>query len=73
MVSFAKKSTDENLPHVSRLRELIEDKLEGAGFDAFNATVSVVELACMEPGCPPKETIISVLEKGRAFEHWRAV
>ena len=66
MVSFAKKSTDENLPHVSRLRELIEDKLEGAGFDAFNATVSVVELACMEPGCPPKETIISVLEKGRA-------
>ena len=30
MVSFAKKSTDENLPHVSRLRELIDGR-DGAG------------------------------------------
>ena len=66
MVSFEKKSTDENLRHVARLRALIEDQLEGAeGWDEFNATVSIVELACMEPGCPPRETVISVLEKGK--------
>lgn len=29
-----------------------------------DATVMVAELACREPGCPPTETVISILEPG---------
>lgn len=31
------------------------------GFDA-SASIMVTELACHEPGCPPLETVIAVLE-----------
>jgi hypothetical protein len=29
-----------------------------------DATVLVTELQCSEPGCPPLETVISILESG---------
>jgi len=38
-----------------------------------SATVMVTELACTEPGCPPLETVIAVLDsadgKGRRRQH----
>lgn len=35
------------------------------------ATVSVMELECHEPGCPPLETVIAVLEPGHATRQWK--
>ncbi|MSO51796.1 MAG: hypothetical protein EXQ51_05165 [Acidobacteria bacterium] len=33
--------------------------------DPATVTVMVTELACLEPGCPPLETVIAVMDGGR--------
>lgn len=35
------------------------------------ATVSVMELACHEPGCPPLETVIAAMEQNKETRQWR--
>lgn len=36
-----------------------------------SATVSVMELECHEPGCPPLETVVAVMELGKETRHWK--
>ena len=36
------------------------------------ATVSVMELACHEPGCPPLETVIAAMEHGKEPRQWKS-
>ena len=38
---------------------------------AENAVVSVMELECTEEGCPPVETIIAAMEKGKPTRQWK--
>jgi hypothetical protein len=35
------------------------------------STVSVMELECREPGCPPIETVIAVMEQGKETRQWK--
>ena len=35
------------------------------------ATVSVMELACHESGCPPLETVIAAMEQGKETRQWK--
>ncbi len=37
--------------------------------DAEHVTVLVAELACTEPGCPPIETMIALLDDGGRTQH----
>lgn len=36
-----------------------------------DATVSVMELECREPGCPPLETVVAVMEDGKGTRQWK--
>jgi len=40
-------------------------------FPGADAPVMVTQLACREPHCPPLETVIGLLERGRTTEHYR--
>ncbi len=35
------------------------------------ATVSVMELECREPGCPPLETVVAAMETGKETRQWK--
>jgi hypothetical protein len=35
------------------------------------ATLSVMELECREPGCPPLETVIAAMEEGKGTRQWK--
>lgn len=35
------------------------------------AIVSVMELECHEPGCPPLETVIAAMEQGKETRQWK--
>jgi len=47
-----------NTEHLARIKAWVHD----AWPQAATATVIVTELTCREPGCPPLETIIAVLD-----------
>ena len=34
-------------------------------------SVSVMELECHEPGCPPLETVIAAMEQGKKTRQWK--
>lgn len=36
-----------------------------------DATVSVMELECHEPGCPPLETVVAAMEQGQETRQWK--
>jgi hypothetical protein len=36
-----------------------------------DATVSVMELECREPGCPPLETVVAVMDQGKQTLQWK--
>ena len=36
-----------------------------------DAAVSVMELECREEGCPPQETVIAAMEKGKETLQWK--
>ena len=38
---------------------------------AEDSVVSVMELECTEEGCPPVETIIAAMEKGKPTRQWK--
>ena len=35
------------------------------------AAVSVMELECHEPGCPPLETVVAAMEQGKETLQWK--
>ena len=35
------------------------------------ATVSVMELECHEPDCPPLETVVAAMEQGKESQQWK--
>ena len=35
------------------------------------AAVSVMELECHEPGCPPLETVVAAMEHGKETRQWK--
>lgn len=51
---------------IRRVRAWTEQRL---GREADGATVFVAELACAEPGCPPRETVIVISYAGRRTQH----
>ena len=56
-----------NSETVGRIKNLIKQKL---GLPE-TTIVSVVELACHEPGCPPTETIITAHAEDSSKQNWR--
>lgn len=57
----------EDPKRVARVREIKAWVAETID-DPESATVMVAELACSEPGCPPRETVIAVLREGSRAE-----
>ena len=56
-----------NPPAVGRIKDLIKHNL-----DLPETTIlSVVELTCHEPGCPPTETIITAHAEDNSRRDWR--
>jgi len=35
------------------------------------ATISVMELECHEPECPPLETVVAAMEQGKETRQWK--
>ena len=56
-----------NSKAVGRIKNLIKQKLELPE----KTIVSVVELACHEPDCPPTETIITAHADDSSKQNWR--
>ena len=56
-----------NSKAVGRIKNLIKQKL---GLPE-TTIVSVVELACHEPSCPPTETIITAHAEDSSKQNWR--
>ena len=63
MSLFEKKKPSEAIVHVKRIRGVVEANLPELYEDDYDLFISVNELACMEPGCPPKETVVSLMTK----------
>eukprot|EP01045_Picozoa_sp_COSAG04_P033194 COSAG04_NODE_6772_length_1260_cov_1.645995_3_plen_154_part_01 len=65
MISFGPKKTQPT-GHAEQIKAWAAAALAGAdGGSPFEAdvTLMVAELECHEPGCPPIETVVSVLDK----------
>ena len=65
MISFGPKKAQPT-GHAERIKAWAAAALAGAdGGSPFEAdvTLMVAELECHEPGCPPIETVVSVLDK----------
>ena len=63
MISFgAKKTVD--VGAIERIQGWASTALAGSDAFAADVTLMVAELACSEPGCPPVETVVSVMDKG---------
>ncbi|MBJ3778063.1 hypothetical protein [Acuticoccus mangrovi] len=57
-------------PDVEAVRRV--KALVAARFDvADQAAITVAELRCAEPGCPPVETVITVREADGRLRQWR--
>ncbi len=54
--------------YTAQVRAWAAQLLLGVGEPPHEATVMVTELACVEPGCPPVETVIALLAPGRPAE-----
>lgn len=62
MISFgAKKAVDTGA--IERIQGWASAALAGSDVFAADVTLMVAELACLEPGCPPVETVVSVMDK----------
>ena len=38
---------------------------------AADATVTVMELECREPGCPPLETVVAAMQQEKKTRQWK--
>ena len=52
---------------IRQVKEWVYDSLPVSA----EATVSIMELECHEAGCPPLETVIAVMEKGKETRQWK--
>ena len=59
MINFQKKMPD-NRRFLKMVTEWVEEALPDTMDDA---TVMVNEMQCFEPGCPPLETVVTLLDK----------
>jgi hypothetical protein len=59
MSLFARRSHTNREP-TARVKEWVRELLTAD----IEVTVLVTELQCMEPGCPPLETVIAILRDG---------
>jgi len=57
---FDERNRRHDPDRVRRIKETVRERL---ALDD-ETTVTVSELACLEEGCPPRETVIGVLRKG---------
>mmetsp|Transcript_18226 Transcript_18226/g.46994 ORF Transcript_18226/g.46994 Transcript_18226/m.46994 type:complete len:101 (-) Transcript_18226:181-483(-) len=60
MIQLGKKPSGSKA-HISRVRDKVEEMLPPAMEDV---AVMVNQIECKEPGCPPIETVVSLLEEG---------
>ena len=60
------RTTPEALAHLTALKDHVRRVLELDDQD----TVMITELRCIEPGCPPLETVLGVLPTGREPRRW---
>eukprot|EP01043_Picozoa_sp_COSAG02_P015378 COSAG02_NODE_655_length_18811_cov_23.089515_1_plen_499_part_10 len=61
MISFGPKKTA-TTSDADKIKAWASSALEGSAFGK-DVTLMVAELECREPGCPPVETVVSVLDK----------
>ena len=57
----------QNIEKIRNLKLLISNKYELSD----NTIISIAELSCHEPDCPPIETIISVRYENGSMKNWR--
>ena len=57
-----------NSAAVGRIKDSIKHNL---GLLPETTVLSVIELACHEPGCPPTETIITAHSEDNSRQNWR--
>ena len=56
-----------NPDNIRKIKEFIYNYFEWSE----NTTITVAELRCHEPDCPPKETVISARHLDGSIEVWR--
>ena len=57
----------QNIEKIRNLKLLISNKYELSD----NTIISIAELSCHEPDCPPIETVITVRYKNGSMKNWR--
>ena len=62
MISFGPKKTV-NTSDADKIKAWAASALEGCASFEEDVTLMVAELECREPGCPPVETVVSLLDK----------
>ena len=56
-----------NIEKIRNLKLLISNKYELSD----NTIISIAELSCHEPDCPPIETVITVRYENGSMKNWR--
>tara|TARA_B100000886_G_C20382358_1_gene474462 strand:- start:66 stop:320 length:255 start_codon:yes stop_codon:yes gene_type:complete len=57
----------QNIEKIRNLKLLISNKYEMSD----NTIISIAELSCHEPDCPPIETVITVRYENGSMKNWR--
>ena len=57
----------QNIEKIRNLKLLISNKYKLSD----NTIISIVELSCHEPDCPPIETVITVRYENGSMKNWR--
>ena len=57
----------QNIEKIRNLKLLISNKYELSD----NTIISIAELSCHEPDCPPIETVITVRYENGSMKNWR--
>ena len=57
----------QNIEKIRNLKLLISNKYELSD----NTIISIAELSCHEPDCPPIETVITVRYEDGSMKNWR--
>lgn len=55
---FTKKSPRPNIEKIHKIKQIIREAVNVSD----NAVITVNEIACLEEGCPPIETVVAVLQ-----------
>lgn len=66
-MNFNFRNRVDNRPHAERIRGWVREAF-GLGEES---TISVMEMRCPDPDCPPHETIIAILDTPGAARRFR--